>query len=68
MAESYLTWVLGNHVGPLEEQQVFLTAEPSLQTPVLLSFNCQLDTVWSQLTGKPQLSNCLDQIGLWVRL
>lgn len=28
------------------------------------SFNCQLDTAHSHLSGKPRLRNCLDQVGL----
>ena len=38
--------------GPLEEQSVLLTAEPSLQ-PVMATFNCQLTTIYSQLGEEP---------------
>lgn len=40
-----------------------------LQLPsVLVGFNCQLDTFYHHLSGRPQLKSCLDQMPVGMSL
>lgn len=43
VAVGHLMWVLGTEPGPLEEQQVRVTAEPPLQSLLSLSLHCGSD-------------------------
>lgn len=53
-------WVLGIDPGPLQEQQVLLTTEPSIQSPVVLTWH-KLESLGKGISVR----DYLDQVGLW---
>ena len=51
-------WVLGTELGPLQGQQVFFTAEPSLQPASLQPFSCKFTVVSEFRSQLPYSAVC----------